>query len=154
MVPSSPISAEWDALNRSLKEVHGLPPVNNTEELKVAALVASANWQQGVNEITNKLETNGIPWERTAPFCYRFNYYILHDIELCNSSTPLEFMAAEYTLVGTIEDLKDIADLLLAMNLSGEPLNIFPTVDDASKRFLELDKEFLKKLEEAVNKER
>lgn len=152
MVPPSPISGEWDALNRSLKEVHGLPPVNNAEELKAAALVASANWKQGVNEITKKLETNGIPWERTAPFCYQFNYYVLHDIELRTSSIPLEFMAAEYTLVGTIEDLQGTADLLLDMKLSGEPLNIFPTVDDANKRFLELDKEFLKKLEEAVNK--
>jgi hypothetical protein len=150
--PSSPSSEEWDTLNRWLKDIYGIPPVSNVDQLESASLRVSLFWKDGVQGIMQKLEQEGIPGGRTAPFCYLLNYYILYDIQLRNSSTPLEFLAADYSLTETIRDLDETGQLLLEMKASGEPLTIFPTEEDANYRFLELDKEYVNKLEEAVNK--
>lgn len=143
---------DWEVLNKLLSELYGFPPVRTERELEIAALQVSAHWSKVVERTTKKLEQNGIPWSRTAPFCYLVNYFILHDIQLRNSSTPLEFMAAEHALAMAVYNLDETAQLLLEMKLSGEPLTIFPTEEDATKRFLELDKEYVKRLEEAIRK--
>jgi hypothetical protein len=151
-VPESPTLKDWEALNRWLNDLYGIPPVRTEGQLQSAALLVSAHWFDVTDETVKELEQHGIPWERTAPICYLFNYFILYDIQLRNSSTPLEFMAADFNLAKAAQALHETAQLLVEMKLSGEPLTIFPTEEDANKRFLELDKEYVKRLEDAIRK--
>lgn len=148
----TPIAEDWEALNRWLGELYGLPPVSNTEQLKSAAFLLQAHWFKVTDEAVKKLEKNGIPWQRTAPFFYLYYYYILHDIQLGNASTPLELMAADYLLAQSVKDLHDEADELVWMKALGEPLVIYPTEEAAKRWFLEFDKDYVKRLEEAMGK--
>ncbi len=148
----SPTLEEWGALNRWLSECYGLPPVKNTEQLQSAAFLVSSLWFEEADKAVKKLEQHAIPWERTSPFFYLFNYYILHDIQLRNASRPIEFMAIDHLVVQSVKDLHDAADELVLMKELGEPLNVFPTEEDAMKWFREFDKDYQRLLEEAVNR--
>ena len=151
--PQSPSSEDWKVLNRWLSELYGLPPVSNTEQLQSAAWLVSGLWFEQAHKAVKRLEQNGIPWSRTAPFFYLYNYYILHDIQLRNASTPLEFMATDYLLADSVRELHEAADELVLMKQLGETLNIFPTEEDAMKWFKEFDKDWERLMEEAITEE-
>ena len=102
-----PSAEEWELVNRWLSDVYGLPPVEDIEQLQAAALLVGGFWFEQANKETEKLEERDIPWARTTPFCYTFNYYILHDIQLRNVSTPIEFIAADHVVADTVKDLQD-----------------------------------------------
>lgn len=150
--PESPSPQDWEVLNRWLGDLYGLPPVENTEQLESAAWLVSIFWFEQADKAVKKLEEDGIPWERTAPFCYLFNYYILYDTRLTNAKTPLEFMAADHPLADSVKALQDEAEELVHMKWLGEPLKIFPTTKDAMESFKEIDKDWERLMEEAVNK--
>jgi len=148
--PSS--SEDWEVLNRWLGDLYGLPPVDNTEELQSAAFLVGGFWFEQVDKAVKKLEENGIPWERTAPFCYLFNYYVLHYTQLTNATTPLEFMAADHLLGDTVKALQDESEELVHTKWLGEPLKIFPTTEDAMESFKEIDRDWERLVEEAISK--
>lgn len=150
--PESPYSEDWVILNRWLDELYGLPPVENTEQLESAAFLVSGLWFDKANEAVEKLEQHNIPWERTSPFFYLFRYYVLHDVQFRNASTPIEFMAADKLLADSVRNLHETADELVRMKQLGETLNIFPTEEDAMKWFKEFDKDFERLAEEALEK--
>lgn len=152
MQPEPSSSENWEVLNRWLGDLYGLPPVENTEELQSAAWLVSGFWFEQADKAVKKLEEDGIPWERTAPFCYLFNYYILYDTQLTNAETPLEFMATDHLLADSVKSLQDEAEELVHMKWLGEPLKIFPTTKDAMESFKEIDKDWERLMEEAVNK--
>ena len=148
----SPSSEDWEALNRWLSDLYRLPPVNNTEQLQSAAWLVSGFWFEQADEAVKKLEQHDIPWSRTAPFFYLYNYYILHDIQLSNASTPLEFMATDYLLADSVGDLHEASDELVLMKQLGETLNIFSTEEDAMEWFKGWDKDYQRLLEETREK--
>ncbi len=143
---------DWQTLNRWLHDLYRLPPVNNTEQLKSAAFEVANFWSDQVDKTTTKLEQNGIHWERTPPFCYIFNWYILHHIQLRHANTPMEFIAADYVLSETVKTLQDEAKDLMNRKISGEPINSFATEEEAMKQFKQIDKDYLRLLEEAIAK--
>lgn len=146
------LSDDWIALNSWLDELYGLPPVENTEQMKTAAFVVSNLWFEKAHEAVEKLEQYNIPWERTSPFFYLFRYYFLHDIQLTNASTPIEFMAADYSLTISVKDLHESADELVQMKQLGETLNIFVTEEDAMEWFREFDEDYERLVKEALEK--
>ena len=146
----SPSTDDWQALNRLLIEVYELPPVRNVEQLESAAWLASGFWFDMTNITIENLEKQDIPWERTSPFFYLFDYYILHDIQFRNSSSPMEFMATEHLLVESVKTLADAANELVRSKLLGEELVIFPTAEDATEWFRSWDKDYQRLLEEAL----
>lgn len=150
--PPPPSSEDWAVLNRWLGDLYGLPPVKNTEQLKSAAFLVSGFWFDKADEAVKELERQGIPWERTSPFFYLFRYYVLHDVQFGNASTPIEFMAADHLLANSVRDLQEAADELVLMKQLGETLNIFPTEEDAMKWFKEFDKDYERLAEEAIEK--
>ncbi len=150
--PESPSLEEWEVLNHWLSELYGLPPVENTEQMESAAWLVSGFWFEQADKAVKKLEEHEIPWERTSPFFYLFNYYILYDTQLRHASTPLEFMAADHLLAQSVKDLHDAAEELILMKDLGEPLNVFPTEEDADKWFREFDKDWKRLMEEAISK--
>jgi predicted small lipoprotein YifL len=150
--PQSPSSEDWEILNRWLGDLYGLPPVSNTEQLQSAAWLVRGFWFGKVDEEIKRLEEYDIPWSRTAPFFYLWNYYLLHNIQLRNASTPLEFMAADSVLADSVIALHEAADELVQMKQLGETLRIFPTDEDAMKWFKELDKDWERLMEEAIEK--
>jgi len=152
MQPEPSSSEDWEVLNRWLSELYGFPPVNNTEELQSAAFLLSLFWFEGADKAVKELEENGIPWARTPPFCYLFNWYILRDIQLRNATTPIEFMAADHLLADNVKALQDDAEDLVHTKWLGEPLNIFPTEEDAMESFKEIDKDWERMMEEAISK--
>ncbi len=145
-------SEDWNVLNRWLSELYGLPPVKNTEQLKSAATLVSSFWFEKANIAISKLEQNDIPWARVAPFYSSFNYYVLHDAQLLGASDPIEFMAADKLLADSVKDLQDTADELVRMKSLGESFKIFPTDEDARKWFRELDKDWERLMQEAIDK--
>lgn len=148
----APAPEEWELLNRWLSDLYGLPQVEDIEQMQAAALLVSGLWFEQADKAVKKLEEDDIPWARTAPFCYTYNYYILHDIQLTNASTPLEFMATDNLLADTVKDLQDEAEELVRMKWLGEPLHIFPTTKDAMDSFREIDKDWDRLMEEAISK--
>ena len=147
------ISAEqWDTVNEYLDKLYGLPSVKTTEELRAAAFLVDGFWSEKVDEATTRLEQQNIPWGRTPPFCYLFNWYVLHDIQLTNVSSPIEFMAADHLLADSVKALHDEAEELVHMKWLGEPLNSFPTEEDAMESFKEVDKDWERMMEEAISK--
>lgn len=126
--PDSAISAEdWDALNNWLSELYGLTPVDTVEELESAAWLISGYWFDAAHEACSKMEQHDIPWERTAPFCYLFYWYIETDIALRNVTTPRDLMAEASHLIENVTWLHEEADALVEMKLMGESLRIYPT---------------------------
>lgn len=150
--PESPSSEDWVALNRWLDELYGLPPVENTEHLKSAAVVVSGVWFEQANKAIEKLERNDIPWARVAPFYASFNYYVLHDAQLLGASDPIEFMATDKLLADSVKNLHDTADELIRMKSLGESYRIFPTDEEARNWFRELDKDWERLMQEAIDK--
>jgi hypothetical protein len=132
-------SDEWAILNRWLDKFYQLPLVRNEEQLKSAAWLVSELWFKEADKAVRKLEANGIPWERTAPFLYLFDWYIRRDIKLRNASNPIEFMAADHALTGSVRDLHNCADELILMKETGEPLKIFPTEESAREWYKDLE---------------
>jgi len=150
--PQPPDLEDWEALNRWLGDLYGLPPVKNTEQMASAAFLVSGFWFENADKAVKKLEQYGIPWERTSPFFYLYRYYILHDIQLRNASTPVEFMASDEILANSVRDLHNAADELVLMKQRGEPLVIFATEEDAVKWFGENDTDWERLAREAIEK--
>ncbi len=148
----SPSSEDWAVLNRWLDELYGLPPVKNIDQLKSAAFLVSNFWFEQVQEAIGKLEQNDIPWSRAAPSYSAFSYYVLHDAQLRSASDPLEFMAVDYLLAQSVKDFHDTADELVQMKALGETFKIFPTEEDARKWFRDLDKDWERLMEEAIER--
>lgn len=148
----SPSSEDWAVLNRWLGELYGFPPVKNTDQLESAAFLVSNFWFDKINEALEKLEQSNIPWSRAAPTYSAFSYYVLHDAQLRGASSPLEFMAADRLLADSVKEFHDTANELIQMKVLGETFRTFPTDDDARKWFRDLDKDWERLMEEAIEK--
>ena|SRR3989304_7741032 len=91
-------------------------------------------------------------WTRVALSYSSFNYYVLHDAQLNSASDPIEFMANDRLLAGSVKDLQDTADELVHMKEIGESFKSFPTEEDARKWFREFDKDWERLMKEAIDK--
>ena len=145
-------SEDWNVLNRWLSELYGLPPVKNTEQLKSAAFVVSGIWFKQADKAIKELEQNNIPWTRAAPSYSAFNYYVLHDAQLNSATDPIEFMATDKVLADSVKDLQDTADELVRMKQLGESFKVFPTEEDARTWFRQVDKDWERLMQEAIDK--
>jgi len=97
--------------------------------LQSAAWLVRDHWLEAADQAVSKLEQNHIPWERTAPFCHLYYWFIEAYTALPNASTPIEFLATNNALTDYGQSLEEAADDLVQKKLSGEPLNIYPTED-------------------------
>ena len=117
----------WDHMNTMLVAVYGLPPVPDVQFINTAGYAVSNFLGEGAAVAAERLESSGIPWARTAPFCYLFAWYIEADTAINQITTPLEFITAESRLAERGRWLLEAADSMILTQLLEEPLSTHPT---------------------------
>ncbi len=147
-------SDDWVLLNDWLAEFYGFPPVSNTTELQSAAMLASEYWFDTFQEAIDNLESNNIPWERTAPSVVSFHYWMLRETQLQSAQTPLEFLAYEELLVQSVEKFHNDADELIHQKELGENPRTFSSEKEAMNWFRELDPSWEAKMREAMERDK
>ena len=146
-------SDDWTLLNEWLAQLYGLPPVSNTTQLRSAAMLVSNFWLGVLEQYINELEKEGIPWERTGPSVISFHYYVLHDAQLRNAQTPLEFLACDELLGRSVEDFHNTSNELILMKQLGENPRTFSSEEAAEQWFRELDPAWEEMMQDVIDGE-